>query len=511
MKRSAALTKLLGDLLASRESVSATFSLKNRWRRKLSSSSDVVEGQTTLFGEILDWMFAPLLLLWPLSIAITFVVARNIADQPFDTALQDRLKVLASQLRYVNERPVIRLRSGARDLLRNADNEPVLYQFVDSDGKVILGDSAIPRPPLYDFAERNVPKLRQAVIGGEEMRVAYMTIDPSELEVPTRGLPVLVQVAEGQQGRIELANEIIRGVILPQFVVLPLALVLVWYGLNRGLRPLRAMQRQLAMRRADDLSPINPRAAPEEISPLVDSFNELLVRLNQNLTVQKRFLADAAHQMKTPLAGLRSQAELVARAPSAEETQRGLDQLIRSADRAAHVINQLLALARMENLRETSVLAPMELSAFVREIMLQYADRALERSIDFGFESDDDPAPIVGHPILLRELFANLIDNALRYTPKGGEVTVSVRSTLIEVIASIEDSGVGIPESDRELVFERFYRVLGNEADGSGLGLAIAREIASQHDARIVLEDARPGLNPPGTRIEVVFAKTLET
>jgi two-component system, OmpR family, sensor histidine kinase TctE len=439
------------------------------------------------------------------------VVARNIADQPFDTALQDRLKVLASQLRYVNERPVVRLRSATRDLLRSADNEPVLYQFVDSDGKVILGDSAIPRPPLYDFAEKNVPKLRQAIIGGEEMRVAYMTIDPSELDVPTRGLPVLVQVAEGQQGRIELANEIIRGVILPQFVVLPLALVLVWYGLNRGLRPLRAMQRQLALRRADDLSPINPRAAPEEISPLVDSFNELMARLNQNLTVQKRFLADAAHQMKTPLAGLRSQAELIARAPSAEQTQRGLDQLIRSADRAAHMINQLLALARMENLRETSVLAPMELSAFVREIMLQYADRALDHNIDFGFESDDDPAPIVGHPILLRELFANLIDNALRYTPKGGEVTVRVRSTLIEVIASVEDSGVGIPESDRELVFERFYRVLGNEADGSGLGLAIAKEIATQHDARIILEDARPGLNPPGTRVEVVFAKTLET
>jgi two-component system sensor histidine kinase TctE len=468
------------------------------------------DGQITLFGEILDWMFAPLLLLWPLSIAITFIAARAIADGPFDRVLEERVQLLASQVRYVNEQPVVRLRGAALVAVRGEPDQGLRYQFLDSRGRLLAGDPDLPSPPRYKFSDPNTVVLRHVVIGGEELRIATLTIDPSALEPPSKGPNVLVQIAESQDKRVALANDIIRGVILPQFIVIPLALLLVWYGLRRGLRPLHALQEKLRVRRPDDLSIIDPREAPEEISPLLDAFNDLLHRVNQSLSVQRRFLADAAHQLKTPLAGLRTQAELIARVEDPAERQRSLTQLIRSSDRAAHLISQLLALARMENMRDIAPMEPLELSGLLRETALQFADQALSKDIDFGLDSDDTPAPVVGHPLLLRELFTNLIDNALRYTPRGGEVTVRIESSLDSVVIEVVDSGVGIAPDQRELVFERFYRVLGNEADGSGLGLAIAREIALQHQAIIEVHHARPARNPPGTRIRVEFPKAIE-
>ena len=298
--------------------------------------------------------------------------------------------------------------------------------------------------------------------------------------------------------------------ILPQFLILPLALALVWFGLGRGLEPLKLMQQRIRARRPDDLSPIDPRGVPEEISPLVDAFNDLLGRLGQTISVQRRFIADAAHQMKTPLAGLRTQAELALRESSPADVRRSLEQLVRSSERAAHLISQLLSLTRMENLREQAAHESLDLNALARTVVTEWADEAIRRGIDFGYESDDAPAPIAGHPILLREMFNNLIDNALRYTPAHGCVTVRVRSDTTDVLFEVEDNGPGVAESERDLVFERFYRVLGTEIDGSGLGLSIVREIASQHDSSVSLHDAQPGADPPGLLSIVRFPKLHE-
>jgi two-component system, OmpR family, sensor histidine kinase TctE len=328
---------------------------------------------------------------------------------------------------------------------------------------------------------------------------------------------VLVQVAETLDKRTRLANEIIKGVIFPQFMILPVAVLLVWFGLARGLAPLKSLQRRIRDRAPDDLSPIDPRGAPEEIAPLVDAFNDLLERLHTTISVQKRFIADAAHQMKTPLAGLSTQSELALRERDPAELRRALEQIARGSQRAAHLVSQLLSLARTENLREAAALVPLDLSAFAREVVSDWVPAAIERGIDLGLEVQDASGTdrpgtdhIVGHPILLRELLNNLVDNALRYTPREGTVTVRVATDGDRVFLEVEDSGPGIPEGERELVFERFYRVLGTGVDGSGLGLPIVREIADQHGATIEIDDARPGERPPGTLITVAFAASAD-
>ena len=446
--------------------------------------------QRSLFGEILDWMLAPLLLLWPLSVAVTFVVARSLADAPFDRALVDHANVLAQQAQSYIAGGALPAARQLRDLLPAANEGYVSFQITAADGELLRGEPEFPPPALYDFPEAGVVKLRNDTFRGEEVRVAYTYVEPEESS--SGQTSVLIQIAETQDKRDQLANEIIKGVIFPQFVILPLAVGLVWFGLSRGLSPLQRVQQRLRDRQPDDLSPIDRSGVPAEISPLVDAFNELLSRLNDRIGAQKRFIADAAHQMKTPLAGLRTQAELALRETDPAEVRRSLEQLAISSDRAAHLISQLLALARMENLRDAAQLEALDLAPLARSVVMEWANAAIRRHIDFGYENDDEPAPVAGHPILLRELFNNLIDNALRYTPDGGRVTIRVRREEGSAVFEVEDSGPGIALAERSLVFERFYRVLDSQSDGSGLGLAIVREIATQHGAQVEIGGRDP-------------------
>ena len=218
------------------------------------------------------------------------------------------------------------------------------------------------------------------------------------------------------------------------------------------------------------------------------SINDLLARLDQTMGAQKHFLADAAHQMKTPLAGMRMQSELALRQVDRDEIQRSLEQLSKSSESATHLVNQLLTLARAEN--QTPASKPfklLELSELARDIVHDWVQISFARRIDLGFEASPEPVALLGNPVMLRELLNNLIDNALRYTPAQGSVTVRVRSggDGEYAILEVEDTGPGIPPSERHRVFERFYRILGSNVSGSGLGLSIVREIAQQHAAMV--------------------------
>jgi two-component system, OmpR family, sensor histidine kinase TctE len=467
-----------------------------------------INEERSLFGEILDWMFAPLLLIWPLSIGVTFLIARSLADAPFDRTLEDRTMALAQQVTVENRRARLSLPKSAREILRADEDDEVYFQIVGFKGELLTGDAFLPKPGIYDFPEPGVVKLRTETYRGEEIRVAYTYVSTPISDDGER--PILVQVGETQQKRNRLANEIIKGVILPQAIVLPIAFVLVFLGLGRGLAPLKVMQNRIRDRNPDDLSPINPRGVPQEVAPLIEAFNDLLFRLTQSVNAQKRFIADAAHQMKTPLAGLKMQAELASRLTDPKEQQKSLEQIASSSDRAARMISQLLALARTENLSSAAQLEPVDLVRLTRDSVAEWHDAAKSKSIDLGFDDSHWPIAMVnGQPILLREMLNNLVDNAIIYTPAGGVVTVSVKRTLREngpcILMEIEDSGMGIGVAERNLIFSRFYRVLGTAPVGSGLGLAIVKEIADQHRARIEVEDAFPDQRPPGTRMRVVF------
>jgi len=445
--------------------------------------------QHSLFGEILDWMLAPLLLLWPMSIAITYLVAKSIANQPFDHALEDSVTVLAQQVREVDGKILSRLPGTARDILRADDVDSVYFQIAGPAHELVDGDSELPQPPDPDRYAVGRVHFRNDAVHGNQVRVAfsYVNLRPQA----TRGdepYAALVQVAETLDKRAQLANEIIKGVILPQFIILPIVLALVWFALTRGLSPLAQLQERIRARRPDDLSPIDTHQVPEEISPLVGSLNDMLERLSQTIEMQKRFIADAAHQMKTPLAGMRMQSELALRELDPNEIRRSLEQLATSSESATRLVNQLLALARAENQPHAgAAFVLLDLNQLARDIVRDWVPASFARRIDLGFEAADSAHYIEGNPLMLREMLSNLIDNALHYTPAGGSVTVRVHNDDDHAIVDVEDTGPGIAPAERTRVFERFYRILDTSAPGSGLGLAIVREIAQQHGAQIDL------------------------
>ncbi|MEB0136091.1 sensor histidine kinase N-terminal domain-containing protein [Actimicrobium sp. CCC2.4] len=450
----------------------------------------------SLFGEILDWMLVPLLLLWPMSIAITYLVAKSIANQPFDRALDDSVTVLSQQVREVDSKVVALLPGAARDILRADEIDTVYYQVRDVDGDYVDGDHDMSVPADEENAPTGTVQFRDDRIHGTDVRIAYVQVDlrPSRLmreqasDTISEPRMALVQVGETLDKRARLANDIIKGVILPQFIILPVALALVWFALARGLAPLAELQQRIRARRPDDLSPIDSGQVPEEISPLVRSLNDMLERLSQTIDLQKRFIADAAHQMKTPLAGMRMQSELALRQTSQDEIHRSLEQLSKSSEAATRLINQLLSLAHAENRSvRARAFEPIELCELARTVVQDWVPAALARQIDIGFEQPGHPVMTVGNAMLLRELLSNLIDNALRYTPSLGSVTIRVRidEGRQQAMLEIEDTGPGIAAAERSHIFERFYRILGSNVEGSGLGLAIVREIALQHDAEI--------------------------
>ncbi len=467
--------------------------------------------QRSLFGEILDWMLTPLLLLWPISLVLTWLVAQGIAGKPFDRALEYNAGALAQLVSVNNNKVQFSLPLPARELLRADDSDTVYYQVLGANGEYLSGERALPLPPDGEKAVPGEVRIRDDEIRGVGIKVAYTWV---RVTLPG-ARPALVQVAETLEKRSVLATEIVKGVMLPQFVILPIAVLLVWLALVQAIKPLNMLEERIRARRPDDLSPIDAQAAPLEVAPLVDSVNDLLLRLKDSIATQKRFLADAAHQLKTPLAGLRMQADLAQReGADADELKQSLRQIGRSSVRATHTVNQLLALARAESSGSAMPRQTCDLAELTMSVVRDCVPRAIEKQIDLGYEGSDPGAPggqLEGNPTLLKELVRNLVDNAINYTPSSGHQTAVITARVLidpaqsTLLLQVEDSGPGIPLAERELVFQPFYRALGTEADGSGLGLPIVLEIAQQHNATVALDETRPGQAAPGARFTVRF------
>jgi two-component system sensor histidine kinase TctE len=298
----------------------------------------------------------------------------------------------------------------------------------------------------------------------------------------------IVRVAETRVKRNELAAEILTSVVLPQILLIIVATTLVWFGVTRGLAPLDHLQRAIAARSHRDRSPLDDHTVPGEVRPLVTSINALLGRLDNVLTLQSRFIADAAHQLKTPVAGLQSQVELLALEPEHADLRGITARLHIGVERLSRLVSQLLSLARNEpDAVRSLAFEPVELNAMVLDVASHWVPVALKRNIDLGFEGSERAVVVSGDAGRLRELFDNLLDNAVRYSREGGKITVRV-SKAPEPTVSVSDDGPNIAEADRQRIFERFHRLLGS-GDGSGLGLAIAQEIAGLHNATISLRD----------------------
>ncbi|WP_284155243.1 sensor histidine kinase [Sulfuricystis thermophila] len=472
--------------------------------RRPSVFSDPHPAPNSLFGEILDWMLAPLLLVWPFSITVTYQVAVEIVDQVYDRVLVEHLGRALSGVRVTAAGVEVTLPPAQPAKTDDSESDSQFYQVALAEGELIAGEADL--PPLKGGDVRTLGKthFRDGQIQGEPVRIAYQLL-PS----PDDARPILVQAAETRNQRKALTSQIISSVLLPQFAIIPLAVVLVWLGLTRGLAPLTRLQERIRSRRPDDLSPIDLSTVPEELQPMISAFNQMMARLEDNLAAQQRFIAAAAHQLKTPLTGLKTQTELALRETDASQLKEYLRRIAAGVERASRMTYQLLNLARAEASHDVKQpMVRIDLESLVREVTIRYVPRALERNIDLGFEiqAKDQPMPWVsGVRVLLAEMIDNLIDNAIKYTPVGGTVTVRLIAAAQPVL-EIEDTGIGIPVEERERIFERFYRTLGTDAEGSGLGLAIVREIADLHHIQIEIGDNPAG---SGSLFRLTFPATL--
>jgi two-component system sensor histidine kinase TctE len=453
----------------------------------------------SLFGEVLDWMLAPLLFVWPVSIAATNFFANSVAAFPYDQNLREQVAAIARLVQVDRGRVEINLPRSTRTLLRSDEIDQVYFHVVQRDGKRLAGDNDLPL--AVDLTtqpdEPGEVHFRNAEIHGQDLRIAYQYVSDPTLP---RNRWVLVEVGETLEKRVQLSNRIVASVIVPQFVIIPLAVILVWFGLTKGLAPLIRLRAKIESRRPGDVSEISTRGVPDELVPLIDAFNALIERTRKNMLAHQRFIADAAHQLRTPLAGLKMQAQLALRETDPSALRDALANIATGVDRSNRMVSQMLAMARAEALDRQSFVR-VDVTALARQLAEDWFARAAGKGIDLGFEADEGAA-VFGSEFLLREMLSNLIDNAVRYTPAGGQVTLRVLPLGDFVLVEVVDSGIGISEADAELVFEPFYRVDDSHSEGSGLGLAIVRQIADMHRADVSL---RPSNEGQGTVARLVF------
>ena len=444
----------------------------------------------TLRGTLLRGLLIPLSLLFLLDVAGSYFMAARLAQRVYDGELMEIARELALHVRRDAGQAAFDLRPDAERSLLLDDYDKVYYAVREDDGRLVAGEAELPvtrAPGEGAFGD--------ARLGGVDVRVA-------RLAAPGGPPGITVAVAETRVKRERLAAQMFLGVVLPQLVLILIAGLLVWLGVARGLAPLRQLREAVAARSHRDLSPITAEHAPAEVHPLVHALNELLARLDEVLTFQNRFIADAAHQLRTPVAGLKAHIEVALREQDPARMRESLAHLYTSVERLSRLVSQLLSLARNEpNTVKTLPLAPVDLAALAFEVTTEWVPEAYKKDIDLGFEGPGQPAMIRGDAVRLTELIHNLVDNAVRYSRHKGRVTVRVVDAGSPAV-SVSDDGPTIPEAERARVFERFHRLLGTHKDGSGLGLAIVREIATLHGATVTVEDDADGV---GNRFTVRF------
>ncbi|MBR0565460.1 HAMP domain-containing protein [Azoarcus sp. L1K30] len=326
-------------------------------------------------------------------------------------------------------------------------------------------------------------------------RFGYNTVDTSEGQWRVFSIPLrnqVIQVAQPMKVRSRIAADAALRTLIPTLTLMPLLGVLIWLLVGRGLRPLDRLAREVGKRRPDSLEALPQASVPDEARPLVAALNDLLQRLDHALTAQRAFVADAAHELRTPLAALQIQLQLTERANDESSRRAALAELRSGLQRATHLVQQLLTLARQEP-DAARPLSAVALADIARQALADHAALAHDRGVDLGANMLDDTITVAGDAAALRTLVGNLVDNAIRYTPPGGKVDVSIRPDTVDTstppaaVIEVGDSGPGIPPEDHERVLARFYRREGTEQPGSGLGLAIVTTIARRHGAALVL------------------------
>jgi len=440
----------------------------------------------SLRSQILVWLMVLFAALLVFGTAASYVSSIEFADRPYDRQLAQIARALGTEFELHGIGGLegdANLPESINRLVDADEADEFFYKITGGDGRLVAGDPELPTPAPTELSTE--PQFEHVDVRGVTLRIATVTL-PVANEPGSRHL--VVQVAETLNKRRVLARSVFVRSAVPQIILTVLASFGLWVGLGSGLAPLLRLRETIATRAPQDLSPIEiHHDTPDEVRPVIEAFNEVLERMRRVLAARRQFVADAAHQLRTPLAGVRMQAELALRLEDPAAVRTTLQLVLTGAERGTALIRQLLALARHEEGGEEVALRPLDLNGTVRAATTKFVDNAIARGIDLGFEPWTTQALVTGEPISLEEMVSNLIDNAVRYTPRGGKVTARVVMEGASAVIVVEDDGPGIPAAERERVFDRFYRRLGTDQEGSGLGLAIVQEIARIHDATIRL------------------------
>ena len=453
-----------------------------------------------LSRQLLLWVLLPQVVLWMAGGAAAYRLAASYVDQALDNGLLQSSRSLARQLKPLGNGLLIDFPRAAQAILEADPQDRQYYMVSSPPGQFVLGNRTLPPPPSDVVAnpEPDVPYLYDGQMpadqsNGELQRVRavalYLTLDGEINAEPQRAL---VQVARSNNTREQLARRILVDMLLPLSTLVLLMTVIVWIGIRAGLSPIKRLTQQVEGRAASDLTPLRLDAAPRELHALASALNTLLADAQLHLEAQKRFIGDAAHQLRTPLAGLKSQSELALQQTQDPELRHRLERVHESATRSAHLVSQLLTLARAEPEAALTRMQRLDLQPFLQTLVAEWVPRALKAQVDLGWdEGEARPAWVLAEPSLLREAVTNVIDNAIRYAGTGSEVTVGLESTEAGPVIWVRDNGPGIPAGLRQRVFERFFR--GTETgNGCGLGLAIVRDIVRRHGGDVTLEHPSP-------------------
>lgn len=472
------------------------------------SSADAASSQRTglagvsLARQLMLWVLLPQLILWMAAGVATYKFVAGYANQAIDDSLLQASRALARQLKPIGNGLLIDFPRAAQNVLEADPKDRLLYMVSSPPGQFILGNQSLPTPPAFSagltpsfdtpyFYDGSMPasESTQAI----RLVALYLRFGDDNMTPQT----MLVQVARSSANSQELARRILVDMLLPMSSLVLLMTVIVRLGIRAGLSPLTRLRQQVEGRAPTDLAPLQLASAPRELWSLATAINTLLLAVQNNVATQKRFIGDAAHQLRTPLAGLIGQTEIALQANTDPQLQARLQRVHESATRSAHLVNQLLTLARAEpESAMTHDRKRFDLQRMAQSLTAEWVPRALKAQIDLGMHEDaTDPVWVEANELFMREAVSNLIDNAIQYAGTHSQITVKVgvdsSYPTPMALLQVSDTGPGLTIAERELVFERFVRAT-EIGQGCGLGLAIVKEIVERHQGKVSMQAVEP-------------------
>lgn len=430
---------------------------------------------------ILSKLIIPLILIITLESVLSYFVTLHYVNKTYDRWLLDTARALAQEIKVKEGKVFVELPPAALEIVKWDDQDKTHFKIESTSLGLLAGDNQIPEPS--GELDWSTPIFFESAIRKEPVRIVSM-----EIKKEASQDIFYIHVAETLNKRRVMMQDILLAELLPQVVFVTIIGIYLLIVLKRVLRPFKVLGDEIAKRSPRDLSPIEESHVFEEVKTLTDTINDLLHRLEQAIATQQRFIANAAHQLRTPLAGFVIQAERAAREHDIALMRPALYQMQNSANRLSHTVNQLLVLAKSEPVDGTYEFRSLNLSELVRTTCMDWAPKALHKQMELSFENADRDLFILGDENLLRELLANLLDNAICYGRDSGNIAVRLTASPHPGLI-VEDDGPGIPQSEKQKIFERFYRIQGSTGNGCGLGLSIVKEIAELHNIRLELNN----------------------